>query len=115
MGWARKLLADEVGAVVSAEMALLVTTGLLGASAGLESVSESVNSELHDFASALRGLNQNYSVSDRHSDRALVAASWFEQPATDADTANVVVAESPLDRSRGSSQDVAARPSILGE
>ena len=59
MGWIRRLLADELGAVVSAETVLLVTVGSLGASVGLESVSESVNSELHDFASALRGMNQS--------------------------------------------------------
>ena len=115
MGWARKLLADELGAVVAAETALLVTFGSLGASVGLKSVSESVNSELHDFASAIRGLNQSDSVSERHSDGALVAASLFEQQATEADTGNAVVAGVSLHQSRSSAQNVTARQPILGE
>lgn len=81
MGWARKLLADENGAVVSAEIVLLGTIGALGASAGLKSVSESVISEFHDFASAFRSFNQSRSVSERHSDQAWTSDFSFEQQA----------------------------------
>lgn len=85
MSWFWTLLADERGFVVSAETALVTTLGVMGASVGLESVSESVNSELFDLGAALRGLNQSYSIPERRSGRAFVARSSFQQPARQSD------------------------------
>ena len=90
MSWFWTLLADERGFVVSAETALVTTLGVMGASVGLESVSESVNSELFDLGAALRGLNQSYSIPERRSGRAFVARSSFQQSDEQAHLADQV-------------------------
>ena len=55
------LLNDEAGFVVSAELALVSTIGVLGMVAGLTEAANSVNHEMHDVANAYRHLDQSYS------------------------------------------------------
>lgn len=56
----QKLLADETGVVLSSEIALVGTVGVLGMVVGLEAVTSSVNSELNDLASAFGAIDQSY-------------------------------------------------------
>ncbi len=56
----QKLLNDETGVVLSAEIALVGTVAVLGMVVGLEAVTSAVNNELNDFASAIGALDQSY-------------------------------------------------------
>ena len=57
----QRLLQDETGVIVSSELALVGTVGVLGMVVGLESVSTAVTQELTDLSSAYRSLNQSFS------------------------------------------------------
>ena len=57
----QRLLKDETGVIVSSELALVGTVGVLGMVVGLESVATAVTQELTDLSSAFRSLNQSYS------------------------------------------------------
>lgn len=56
----QKLLADETGVVLSSELALVGTVGVLGMVVGLDAVTCSVTSELNDLASAFGAIDQSY-------------------------------------------------------
>ena len=58
----QRLLQDETGVIVSSELALVGTVGVLGMAVGLEAVSTAVNQELNDLASAFGSLNQSFSL-----------------------------------------------------
>lgn len=58
----RRLLRDEAGAVMSAEMVVLGTVGVLALTAGMSSLTTSINSELNEVGQAFRGFDQSYSV-----------------------------------------------------
>lgn len=59
----RKLLNDEAGFIVSAELILVATIVIMGMVVGLASLRDSVTSELIDVGNALGALSQNYSYS----------------------------------------------------
>jgi Flp pilus assembly pilin Flp len=52
---------DEVGAVVSAELVLVLTILVIGMVVGLAAVRDAVVSELADVAQAIANVNQSYS------------------------------------------------------
>lgn len=56
----KKLWTDETGVVLSSEIALVGTVGVLGMVVGLEAVSCAVTSELNDLASAFGAIDQTY-------------------------------------------------------
>lgn len=58
----RRLYRDEQGAIISAELAMVGTLGVLATAVGLESVSTAVNQELNDYGNAISSLNQSFSV-----------------------------------------------------
>lgn len=58
----QKLLRDESGAVVSAEIVIVATVGVLALVAGWEAVSTLVATELGDIANAVGSMNQSYSI-----------------------------------------------------
>jgi hypothetical protein len=62
MGIWRRLLADDRGFLVSSELALVSTLGVLGLTAGLADVSQDVNGELVDVGGAMHSLDQSYSI-----------------------------------------------------
>ena len=70
---------DESGVVLSAELAMVATLGVVGATVGIDTLSKSVNEELSDVAFAIRSFDQSFSVKKRESAGAQVAASRFEQ------------------------------------
>lgn len=56
----RKLINDEAGFVVSAELILVLTIGVLGMVVGLASVRDSLLAEFCDLSSAFGALDQSY-------------------------------------------------------
>ena len=56
----RKLFSDESGAVISAELALVLTILVLGVIVGLSEVAVAVNTELNDISNAIGALDQSY-------------------------------------------------------
>jgi len=57
---ARKLLNDEAGFLMSAELILISTVLVLGMVVGLTEVSHAINNELFDVANAFDSVNQSY-------------------------------------------------------
>ena len=64
-----RLLNDENGFLMSAELILIGTIVVLGLVVGLSEVSFAINNELEDVASAFSSMNQSYSASGSHSQR----------------------------------------------
>jgi len=58
----RKLIIDESGVILSAELVLILTIAVLGIVTGLASVQQAVVYELTDLGLAFSGLNQSYST-----------------------------------------------------
>ena len=55
-----KLIHDEAGFIVSAELVLVATVGVLAMIVGLSEVALSINNELEDIGSAFGSVNQTY-------------------------------------------------------
>ncbi len=75
-----QLLRDEYGFVLSAEMALLGTVGVIGAAVGMSAVAKSVNDELTEVAMAFRSLDQSYQIAGASGCGACTAGSCYTQP-----------------------------------
>lgn len=58
-----RLWGEDTGAIVSAEIVLIMTILVIGVIVGLKSVRDSVVSELADVAQAIANLDQSYSYS----------------------------------------------------
>ena len=57
---ASKLMNDEAGFIVSAELVLIATVGVLAMVVGLSEVALNINNELEDVASAFGSVNQSF-------------------------------------------------------
>jgi len=64
----KQLWNDEVGFVISAELVLVLTIGVLAMIVGLSEVAVAVNTELNDISNAIGRLNQSYSFTGFSSD-----------------------------------------------
>ena len=58
----QNLKSDESGVILSAEIVLILTIGVLGMIVGLTSLQNAVLGEMNDLAGAFRSLNQSYST-----------------------------------------------------
>lgn len=58
----RKLFNDEAGFVISAELVLVLTIGVLGMVVGLAAVKDAITNELNDLSDAFGVIDQSYSV-----------------------------------------------------
>jgi len=58
----KRLWADEVGVVMSAETVMLGTMGVLAMTAGVGTMATAVNSELGEMGKAFRGFDQSFSA-----------------------------------------------------
>jgi Flp pilus assembly pilin Flp len=58
-----RLLHDEAGFIVSAELVLIATIGVIAMIVGLSEVALNVNNELHDVAMAFNSVNQSFQAS----------------------------------------------------
>jgi Flp pilus assembly pilin Flp len=56
----RNLLNDENGAIISAELVLVLTILVIGVIVGLSEVAVAVNTELNDISNAIGRLDQSY-------------------------------------------------------
>ncbi|QDT91204.1 hypothetical protein [Gimesia algae] len=70
---------DEAGLVMSAELVVLGTVGVLGATVGLSAASTAINDEMVEFSEAIRSLNQSYHIEGHQNCRAWSAASSYRQ------------------------------------
>lgn len=59
----RKLFNDEAGFIVSAELVLVLTIGVLAMVVGLASLRDSITSELIDLSDAFGAIDQSYNFS----------------------------------------------------
>jgi septal ring factor EnvC (AmiA/AmiB activator) len=75
----RELWNDDAGVLLSAEAAVVGTVAVVGVTAGLSTVSRSVNEELKDVAYAIRSLDQSYEIPAQKSCGAYTAGSSFKQ------------------------------------
>lgn len=75
----QKLCRDEAGAILSSELVLVGTLGVVGATVGLSAISTAVNEELEDVAFAIRSLDQSYEVTEVRGHSAWTAGSSFKQ------------------------------------
>lgn len=73
-----KLWNDEAGAVLSAELVLVLTIVVIGVLVGLKALQAAVVTELTDVAGAVGSLNQSYSYGGIESCGAAVAGSAFQ-------------------------------------
>jgi hypothetical protein len=73
------LLRDDRGFVLSSEMVLVGTLGVIGTTVGLKAASDSVDAELRDFARAIRSLDQSYCFEGTRGCSAWTAGSSFRQ------------------------------------
>lgn len=62
----KKMWDDEAGLIISAELALVLTIGVLAMVVGLSEVAVAVNSELNDISNAIGSLDQSYSYTGFH-------------------------------------------------
>ncbi len=56
----KQLFCDESGAVISAELVLVLTILVIGVIVGLSEVAVAVNTELNDVSNAIGALDQSY-------------------------------------------------------
>lgn len=81
---------DETGAVISAELVLVLTVAVLGIVVGLSEVAVAVNTELNDISNAFGALNQSYSFTGFHAYsngkiKSTVSGSMFVDATDDCD------------------------------
>ena len=57
-----KLMNDEAGFIVSAELVLIATVGVLTLAVGLSEVSLNINNELQDVGRAFGSINQSFNI-----------------------------------------------------
>ena len=82
-----KLINDEAGFIVSAELILVATIAVLGVVVGLSEIAYGVNNELEDVASAFGSVNQSFYVNGTHSDdKACTTGSRYEADADICDS-----------------------------
>lgn len=109
----QKLLADETGVVLSSEIALVGTVGVLGMVVGLEAVTSSVNSELNDFASAIGAIDQSYNYrSSAKLGHAWVRGSGFNDGGDFCDC-NLIVSSDVGGKGAGSGESVSSVQSAV--
>lgn len=73
-----QLLNDEAGFVVSAELVLVATLGVLAMLVGLSEVAINVNNELEDVGSAFGSISQSYKAGGLSGHGGKVGGSSFD-------------------------------------
>jgi Flp pilus assembly pilin Flp len=74
----KKFLADEAGFVVSSELVLIATMLVLGLLVGLNTLRNSITSELDDVADAIGNISQDYSYAGITGHSASVSGTVFD-------------------------------------
>jgi Flp pilus assembly pilin Flp len=79
------LMNDECGFIVSAELVLVATIGVLAMIVGLTEVSFAVNQELEDVGAAFGSINQGYSYNGQQGFKGGVNGSMHDDEWDDCD------------------------------
>jgi hypothetical protein len=107
----KRLLSDEYGMVMSAEMVMLGTVGVLALTAGIGVMTTAVNDELVEMGQAFRSFNQNFEVvgyqssysggsGGRRGNSSMMTGSSFVQRASSEDAADKVFRDYQWSRNR---------------
>ncbi len=82
-----QLLNDEAGFIVSAELVLVATIGVLSLIVGLSEVAFNINQELEDVGSAFGNINQTYQYNGTAGSKGQSSGSafWDNRDAGDCD------------------------------
>jgi hypothetical protein len=81
-----KIVNDESGVIISAELVLVLTIAVLAMVVGLSEVAVAINTELNDVSNAIGALNQTYSVTGYRGwggwklKSFVAGTSWFDFP-----------------------------------
>lgn len=87
----RKLWNDEAGLVISAELVLVLTIGVLMLVVGLHAVTKAINYELGDIAAAFGAIDQSFTYDGfRNAKHAAVKGSAFKDRADDCDCSEII-------------------------
>lgn len=82
---------DENGFVVSAELVLVLTIGVLSMIVGLHAVAKSVTQEMNDLSSAFGAIDQSYSYNGLQKDcHAQVKGSGYKDRNDDCDCSIII-------------------------
>ena len=96
----QRFLEDETGVILSSELALVGTVGVLGLVVGLEAVTCAVNSELNDLASAFGAIDQSFNYRSLSKvGHARVSGSGFNDSSDFCDCA--VISQGDVSGARG--------------
>lgn len=80
MNWLNELWNDEAGSVVSAELVLLGTLGVVGVGVGAAAIGNTAEAELEEMAFSLRSLDQSYRANGFQGCGSWTAGSGYTQP-----------------------------------
>jgi len=92
----KKFIADESGFIVSSELVLIATMLVLGLLVGLNSLRNSITSELGDVADAIGNIAQDYSYAGLVGHSASVAGTVFDDLEDFCENTVQVAGEFPL-------------------
>lgn len=86
----RTLWKDESGAIITAELCLVLTIAVLATIVGLSECAVAINTELNDVSNAIGSLNQSFVFTgfksfDRHKTKSFVFGSRFHDQIDDCD------------------------------
>lgn len=82
----KKFWNDEAGAIISAELAIVLTIVVIGTVTGLSSLRDAVVTELADVGAAIGNLNQSYTVGGVVAHSAATGGSGYVDVADFCDT-----------------------------
>ena len=95
---ATKLLHDDAGFIVSAELVLISTIAVLSLIVGLVEVQTGIDQEMEDVASAVGSVNQSFAYRGLHSPgKSANAGSAFNDHFDDCDSQWDLVSTRPVD------------------
>ena len=82
---------DDAGFIVSAELVLVATIGVLALTVGLSEVAFGINQELEDVGSAIGAMNQSYCYNGVAGHKGSAAGSHFRDQIDNCDGENDIV------------------------
>lgn len=71
------LMNDEAGFIVSAELVMIATLGVLAMAVGLSEVAWNINNELQDVGRAFGSMNQSFNLQGQNGNRGGSAGSSY--------------------------------------
>lgn len=72
-----KLINDDAGFIVSAELVLVATIGVLAMVVGLSEIASNLNDELEDVGAAFGSINQSYHTTGASGHKGSIGGSCF--------------------------------------